>query len=156
MEAQAPASRTHYECSSRRVVDGRPTSGGNDSPCIGLNKHGEETGVSLQRMAELLAGATRWRWLLVDEISMVSAELLARLELRCQELVRDACKEKYGPNSNAARPFGGLNVILAGDMWQLEPPRGTFLGAIADVGRKPSAFRELQNWCAASARKMRG
>ena len=81
-------------------------------------------------MAELLAGATRWRWLLVDEISMVSAELLARLELRCRELARDACKEKYGPNNNAARPFGGLNVILAGDMWQLEPPRGTFLGAI--------------------------
>ena len=71
---------------------------------VGLNKHGEETGVSLQ--------------------------LLARLELRCRELVRDACKEKYGPNSNAARPFGGLNVILVGDMWQLEPPRGTFLGAI--------------------------
>ena len=81
---------------------------------VGLNKHGEETGVSLQRMAELLAGATRWRWLLVDEISMVSAELLARLELRCRELVRDACKEKYGPNSNAARPFGGLNVKQSG------------------------------------------
>ena len=145
---------------------------------VGLNKHGDETGVSLQRMAELLAGATRWRWLLLDEISMVSAELLARFELRCRELVRDACKEKYGPHSNAARPFGGVNVILAGDMWQLEPPRGTFLGAIpaemlrrrgqktklphAAYGRglcggdRRKAFRELQNWCAASARKMRG
>jgi len=27
-------------------------------------------------------------------------------------------------------PLGGLNVILAGDMWQLPPPRGTFLGDV--------------------------
>ena len=97
---------------------------------VGLNKHGDESGISLQRAAELTAGATCWRWLLVDELSMVSAELLARLEQRCRELVRDACKQKYSPCRAVARPFGGLNVILAGDMWQLEPPRGTFSGAL--------------------------
>eukprot|EP00438_Fugacium_kawagutii_P013325 Skav213524 [mRNA] locus=scaffold1184:334:2472:- [translate_table: standard] len=61
---------------------------------------------------------------------MVSAELLARLELRCRELVRDLAQSKYAKDSAYARPFGGLNVILAGDMWQLPPPRGTFLGDV--------------------------
>jgi hypothetical protein len=65
----------------------------------------------------------------LDEFSMVSAELLAQLELRCRELMRDLSFAKYG-NDGRARPFGGLNVILAGDLYQLPPPKGTFLGDI--------------------------
>ena len=96
---------------------------------VGLNKRGEETGIGFKRLAELTAAATQWRWLLLDELSVVSAELLARLELRCRELVRDASQQKYAAGCTTARPFGGLNV-LSGDLWQLAPPRGTFLGAI--------------------------
>ena len=59
----------------------------------------------------------------------MSAELLARLELRCRELVRDASRQKYVAGRTTARPFGGLNVILAGDLWQLAP-HGTFLAAV--------------------------
>ena len=101
-----------------------------DDNGVGLNRRGEETGISLQRLAELTAAATQWRWLLLDELSMVSAELLARLELHCRELARDASRQKYAAGCTTARPFGGLNVILSGDLWQLAPPRGTFLGAI--------------------------
>ena len=41
----------------------------------------------------------QWRWLIIDEISMVSAELLARMGLRCRELVRDLAQSKYAPGS---------------------------------------------------------
>ena len=62
---------------------------------------------------------------------MVSAEMLARLEARCRQLVPDLCATKYSKQTNGrAAPFGGLNVILSGDLWQLPPPRGTFLGQI--------------------------
>ena len=75
--------------------------------------------------------AVQWRWLLLDEISMVSAEMLARLEARCRQLVLDISATKYSKHTpTSVAPFGGLNVILSGDLWQLPPPRGTFLGQI--------------------------
>ena len=98
---------------------------------FGLNWQGlGDERISGHKLLELCQKALRWRWLIIDEISMVSAELLARLELRCRELVRDLAQGKYAKDIANARPFGGLNVILAGDMWQLPPPRGTFLGDV--------------------------
>ena len=84
-----------------------------------------------QRILDLARQAVQWRWLLLDEISMVSAEMLARLEARCRQLVLDISATKYGKRTpTSVAPFGGLNVILSGDLWQLPPPRGTFLGQI--------------------------
>ena len=98
---------------------------------FGLNWQGVgDERISGHKLLELSAKALRWRWLIIDEISMVSAELLARLELRCRELVRDLAQSKYAQEAACARPFGGLNVLVAGDMWQLPPPRGTFLGDV--------------------------
>ncbi|CAK9115108.1 unnamed protein product [Durusdinium trenchii] len=98
---------------------------------FGLNWQGTgDERISGHRLLDLSVQALRLRWLIIDEISMVSAELLARLELRCRELVRDLAPGKYAKERANARPFGGLNVILAGDLWQLPPPRGTFLGEV--------------------------
>ena len=46
-------------------------------------------------------------WILVDEISMVSNDLWKYVHLRLQEIKQ--CKE----------PFGGVNIIAIGDMYQL-------------------------------------
>ena len=98
---------------------------------FGLNwQGGGDERISGHKLLELSAKAIEWRWLIIDEISMVSAELLARLELRCRELVRDLSQSKYAKDSASVRPFGGLNVVMAGDLWQLPPPRGTFLGDV--------------------------
>ena len=95
---------------------------------LGLDWGGDRTQNAL-RSVEKAQQTLQWRWLILDEFSMVSAELLAQLELRCRELMRDLSWAKYS-SAGQQRPFGGLNVIFAGDLFQLPPPKGTFLGDI--------------------------
>ena len=66
---------------------------------------------------------------------MVSAQLLAQTDRRLRELVRFLETRRWRPDGTE-RPFAGLNVIYAGDFWQLDPPDGGFLGSIpAEVRR---------------------
>ena len=52
----------------------------------------------------------------IDEISMVKADLLYQLDLRLQEL-----KEKVGT------PFGGVGILAFGDLMQLAPCMGRYV-----------------------------
>ena len=71
----------------------------------------------------------QWRWLIIDEISMVSAKLLAELDVKLRRVVREVGTAKLGKDG-IDRPFGGLNVIVCGDFGQLDPPDGGLLGSI--------------------------
>ncbi|CAK0812778.1 unnamed protein product, partial [Prorocentrum cordatum] len=53
------------------------------------------------------------RVLVIDEISMVSSEMLARIDARLQIYKRQP-----------GVPFGGLHLLLCGDLYQLPPPKG--------------------------------
>ena len=61
---------------------------------------------------------------------MVSLELLARVERACRQLMQQGSRFKQSPASHTDRPFGGLNVLVVGDSWQLEPPKGHFLAGL--------------------------
>ena len=54
--------------------------------------------------------------LIIDEISMVKADMLYQLDLRLQEV-----KEKIGT------PFGGVSIIAFGDLMQLAPTIGRYV-----------------------------
>ena len=54
--------------------------------------------------------------LIIDEISMVKADMLYQLDLRLQEV-----KEKVGS------PFGGVSMIVFGDLMQLAPTIGRYV-----------------------------
>ena len=71
----------------------------------------------------------QWRWLIVDEISMVSAKLLALMDVKLRNVIRQIGTAKVGADKRD-RSFGGLNVLFCGDFWQLDPPKGGFLGDI--------------------------
>jgi hypothetical protein len=95
-------------------------------PAFRRNECNEE---DLQRHLEVAKRVLQWRWLIVDEISMVSAKLLADMDVKLRRVIREIGTQKLA-NTGLARPFGGLNVICAGDFWQLDPPEGGFLGDI--------------------------
>ena len=71
----------------------------------------------------------QWRWLFIDEISMVGAKLLAEMDMKLRSIMSDVETMKIGPRGQV-RAFGGLNVVFVGDFWQLEPPSGGFLASI--------------------------
>ena len=82
---------------------------------------GHGTNVAAASLENLARQMLRWRWLVIDEISMVSARLLAEVDSRLRMARRGVGTNKQGEHGEQ-RPFGGLNVIFVGDFWQLDPP----------------------------------
>ena len=78
-----------------------------------------------------------WRWLLVEEVGMVSARLLAQVDLRIRGAVPAAAQWKYD-DADTVRPFAGLNVLFSGDFRQLPPPEGGFLADLPESLQPPS------------------
>jgi hypothetical protein len=69
---------------------------------------------------ELFLNAISMRWLIIDECSAASPGLLGTLDA----FLRRACmSHPYAKDGARPRPFGGINVLFAGDLWQLPPVR---------------------------------
>ena len=66
------------------------------------------------------------RFLILDGISMISAQLMGQLELLINKVLRKRGGYKVRPDGTSRR-FGGLNVLLFRDWWQLKPVTGTAL-----------------------------
>lgn len=84
--------------------------------------------VSATKQGDLEAIWKNVRYLILDEISMVSAELL------CQVSERIALAKKESPDG-MAKPFGRITVIYAGDLGQLRPVGGAALYAAELLGQ---------------------
>eukprot|EP00973_Karenia_brevis_P078462 10893817-Karenia_brevis.AAC.1 len=74
---------------------------------------------------------------------MVSGELLAELERRATQAARGTGTYKLRPD-NILRPFGGFNMMLFGDWWQLRPVKQTALFEQPSKARSGAAFEGLQ------------
>jgi hypothetical protein len=71
------------------------------------------------------------RWGMCDEISQLSAELLAMLERKFRNAVPAHNDYRYS-DEGIERLFGGINMILVGDFHQLRPTGGTPLSTPPD------------------------
>jgi len=71
--------------------------------------------------ARLAREIVLWRWFVIDEISMVSGRFLADIDLRLRSATRSIGTMKHD-DAMHERSFGGLNMLFAGDWWQLDPP----------------------------------
>jgi len=68
---------------------------------------------------QLFLNALGMRWLILDEISTISPYLLGLLD---SYLRRACCRHLYAKDPTGhKRPFGGINIVFAGDFWQLPP-----------------------------------
>ena len=69
--------------------------------------------------------------IVIDEVSMISADLLGIFEKTVRRVVRSNAPYKSkrvpGETKGTPRAFGGINVILCADFWQLKPVAGTYL-----------------------------
>ena len=121
----------HFQITALQAVMAHLLGGGTIHHACGIPaiKRGEEKGEDVKLQYETAKRVLQWRWLFIDEISMVSARLLAEVDAKLRGVIRDVGTTKLG-EGGVPRPFGGLNVVLSGDFWQLAPPDGGFL---ADV-----------------------
>ena len=80
---------------------------------------------------------------------MVGARLLADIDCKLRVLAR--APSPFTKNSGMQRPFGGLNVLFSGDVWQLPPPDGGFLGDIPNARKYAptpnTAHGQSLLWC---------
>ena len=86
-----------------------------------------------EKLTEAAKRVAQWRWLIIDEISLISSNFLAELDMHIRCIMSHVSATKRGA-SNIDRPFGGINVLFVGDFHQLDPPSGTPINAI------PTAF----------------
>ncbi|CAJ1374097.1 unnamed protein product [Effrenium voratum] len=111
---------------------------------FGLNKFGQPVELGPGALQEKQRSFQRLEWVVVDEVSMLSASFLAVMERQARTLRPERGSSKL-TSDNSERPWGGLSMVLAGDFHQLDPPdNGRSLCSIPD-------FERMQRPCAATA-----
>ena len=99
---------------------------------------------------DLFLNALGIRWLIIDECSTISPQLLSQLD----GALRRACqRHPYARGDGRQRPFGGMNIIFAGDLWQLGPVRARPLCSRIPTERVSRLGSNVSSRCSGSAMK---
>ena len=79
----------------------------------------------LRDMSSMSTKMELCRWMFIDEVEAVGAEILGILEQHTAEAARKRLYQFRGGRARPEdlRPFGGLNTGLFGDFWQMPPVR---------------------------------
>ena len=76
-----------------------------------------------QDMSSMAAKMELCRWLFIDEVEALGAEILGNVEQNTSEAARRKLYKFRGDKQDPThqRCFGGLNLCFFGDLWQLPP-----------------------------------
>ena len=94
---------------------------------------------------DLFVKFQRLRWIVIDECSTLGLEVLSSL----QKTVHDSTRNQHTWKLRAARetrPFGGINLLLAGDFWQFPAVKATSLFA--------NPFKQNVSWGVRTMQKL--
>ena len=86
-----------------------------DAKTTKKKKNNESLNVSINCTAALEKNFSSCRFIIIDEVSMISTYMLAKMDARLKQAKKNT------------RPFGGLNMIFFGDFVQYPPVSGTAL-----------------------------
>ena len=130
-----------YEVAAFQAVNAADLSGKTMHKAFGWKKTGERPQEGARREAH--KRMAHWRWLILDEISLVDAKLLGQAEKDLREVlpVNNPWKMKDGQ----VRPFAGVNVIFTGDFHQLPPPAGIYLADVPRSVRDPRGEKKPEH-----------
>ena len=85
---------------------------------------GKNTQSDAARGPEQYVQYQRLRWIIIDECSTVGLEVLATVEKKLTQATR--VKGTWKQNHKGQdRAFGGVNMVITGDMWQFPPVKAT-------------------------------
>ena len=121
-----------YQMGALQAVMAEQLGGDTLHHACGINKFApcnEGAAKESQKQTKVAERVLQWRWLIFDEVSMISPQLLAELDMKLRDVVRRLCPTKQDASGHD-RAFGGINVLFAGDFWQLDPPSGGCLISI--------------------------
>ena len=84
---------------------------------FGFKIGNEVTYLNDKRLAEMRYQFEYLKFIIIDEISLVSADMLYRIHMRLKEIFQ----------TNVDIPFADINMLLVGDLLQLPPVRGALV-----------------------------
>ena len=139
-----------YEVVAFQAVNAADLGGKTMHKAFGWKRAGERLQEGARREAH--KRMCHWRWLVLDEISLVDAKLLGQAERDLREVVPASNPWKH--NGDRARPFAGINVIFTGDFHQLPPPAGIYLADVPRCLKDPHGEKAPENILADSGKEL--
>ena len=115
-----------YEVVAFQAVNAADLKGKTIHSAFGFDRQNQGDKAASEEVTKKMA---HWRWLIMDEVSLTDAKLLARMEQRLRFAVPGASPWRQDLHGRL-RPFGGVNVIFTGGFHQLPPPAGHYLANI--------------------------
>ena len=73
------------------------------------SKNNQGRSAGKQKLLDAARQVPHWRWLIIDEISMVSANFLAEVDMHLRNIMSQVSVTKRDAR-NIDRPFGGINI----------------------------------------------